>query len=281
MYHAGGLVVGSSEIVNKAQLEYLCSKGAVVVIPNYRLSPQVTAKEAFKDCEEAHWWAMSSLPQLLKESHGIQIDNKRVAAAGHSVGGTLALHLASLNRGVKAVTAFYPNLYVSDPESAIYKPFTAPPFGNMPDFVPSEEDWAAIKPAGRQLSESGLATPGTIPPPRNKWQATLLKHGQLMQTVCPDGDYAIMDPIADLTGYSTPTSFIQGDADNIPGSGVQLVQKAGKDLRAAGVKDVRAHFVKGETHMFDLPPMVGTSDLGPRWEAVKMGLDFLFVYLKA
>lgn len=39
IYHGGGLIVGSSEIIPKPQVNYLASQGFVVVIPNYRLGP--------------------------------------------------------------------------------------------------------------------------------------------------------------------------------------------------------------------------------------------------
>jgi hypothetical protein len=48
-----------------------------------------------------------------------------------------------------------------------------------------------------------------------------------------------------------------------------------RHLGRIGVKETRLEVVPGETHMFDLPPLVGTSDLGPKWQAVVKGLDRL------
>lgn len=62
IYHAGGLIAGSSEIVPQAEIEYLCSRGFVAVLPNYRLVPQVSGRESFKDCEDAFDWAIGDLP---------------------------------------------------------------------------------------------------------------------------------------------------------------------------------------------------------------------------
>ena len=274
IYHGGGLVVGSSEIIPNAQVSYLAEQGFAVVLPNYRLAPQVTAKDAFADSEEAYDWTINDLPGIMKSEHSVELDSGKVVAMGHSSGGTLALHMASC-KPVKAVTAFYPSLFNSDTSTSAHKPTSAPPFGTMPDFHPTEEEWAEIKPSGKQLSEAGLATPGTIPSPRSKWQMHILKHGQWMSTVLPDGDFAAIDPMTRLTSHWPPTMIVQGEVDNIGGSGLDLAQRAETEMKAARVKEVELVVVQGETHMFDLPPMVGTTDLGPKWQAVVKGLDWL------
>lgn len=159
-------MVGSSTIIPKAQVEYLTGKNFVVVIPNYRLAPQVTGKDAFEDCEAAYEWAVNSLPALLDAEHGIQVDSDRVVAMGHSAGGTLAMHLAS-SKALKAVTALYPSC-TADRSTSIHRPTTAPPFGMMPDFEPTDEDWASIKPSGYQVSEVPFPAPGTPRSARSK-----------------------------------------------------------------------------------------------------------------
>ena len=72
-----------------------------------------------------------------------------------------------------------------------------------------------------------------------------------------------------------PVMIVQGESDNVPGSDLKLAQRAEKEMKDAGVKEVRLEVVPGEGHMFDLPPTVGTSDLGPKWQAVVKGLDWL------
>lgn len=267
-------MVGSSEMIPKPQVEYLAKQGFVVIIPNYRLAPQVTGKDAFADCEEAYEWASTKLPEVMKSSHGVHTDSSKVVAMGHSSGGSIALHLASC-KPVKAVTAFYPSLFTADTSTSIHKPTAAPPFGMMPDFVPNDEDWASIKPTGKQLSEAPLALPGTVPAARNKWQMDVLKNGRWPQTVLPDGDYAAIDPLTRLNEHWAPTMIVQGSADNVPGSDLGLAQRAKAEMEVAGVKEVLLEVVGNETHMFDLPPAVGTSDLGAKWQAVVKGLNWL------
>ena len=274
IYHGGGLLVGSADIIPKSQIAKLAQDGFVVVIPNYRLAPQVTAKDAFADCEEAYDWATSTLVKSMHADYGVEIDASRVVAMGHSSGGTLALHMAGV-KSVKAVTAFYPSLFSADPTTSAHRPTTAPPFGLMPDFVPTEEDWASIKPKDKQVSEAPFALPGSIPPPRNKWQMHILKHGEWIKNVLPDGDYAAIDPMTRLSSSWAPVMIVQGEIDNVPGSDLGLAQRAEKEMKSAGMKEVKLVVVKGVSHMFDLPPMVGTTDLGPKWQAVVEGLDWL------
>lgn len=267
-------MVGSSEIIPKPQIEHLCSQGFVVVIPNYRLAPQVTGKEAFGDCEDAYEWAVTDLPKLLGPKHDIQLDAHKVVAMGHSSGGTLALHMASCKL-VNAVTAFYPSLFGADESTSGHQPTSVPPFGFMPDFTPSEQDWAVIKPANIQLSEAPFGAPGTVPSPRTKWQMSILKNGQWFASVQPDGDYAAIDPMTRISAQWAPVMIVQGEADNVPGSSLQLARRAKDALESARLKNMKLEVVEGESHMFDLPPTVGTSDKGPKWQAVLKGLDWL------
>ncbi|KAK0943579.1 hypothetical protein LTR48_002192 [Friedmanniomyces endolithicus] len=274
IYHGGGLMVGSSEMIPKPQTEYRCSKGFLVVAPNYRLVPQVSGRQAFADAVYAYDWTTTDLPKLLQAEHSLEIDSAQIVAMGHSSGGTLALHIASC-RSLKAATAFYPSLFLADPTTSMHRPTTAPPFGLMPDFTPTKEDSASIEPAGLQVSEAPLAIPGSIPQPRNKWQMHVIKHGQWPQTAQPDGDYAAMDPMTRVSARWPPVMIVQGEVDDVPGSGLELAERAEREMKAAGVREVVVEVVAGERHMFDLPPSVGTVDMGPKWEAVVKGLEWL------
>lgn len=101
IYHGGGLLVGSSEIIPQAQIDWLADHGFIVVIPNYRLAPQVTGATSLSDGVEAHDWAASGLADTLKP-YSIQVNTSEIVAMGHSSGGTIALHAGSC-RPVKAV----------------------------------------------------------------------------------------------------------------------------------------------------------------------------------
>jgi acetyl esterase/lipase len=263
-------MVGSSDIIPKPQIEYLCSKGFAVVIPNYRLAPQVSGEQSFRDCETAHDWAVADLPKHLQAEHGISLDSSRVVAMGHSAGGTISMHLAGC-RPLKAATAFYPSLYASDLLTTIHKPTTVPPFGFMSDWTPTEEDLAAISPPGIDVSEFQLGAPPAKPLPRNKWQMSVIKKGEWARVVQPDGNLAPLDPMTRVSGEWAPLMIVQGAADNVPGSDLGLAKRAVKDGKAAGL-DVQLEVVKSCGHMFDLMLQPDDSEA---WAAVVKGLDWL------
>lgn len=89
----------------KAQIQYLVESGFVVVVPNYRLAPQITARQTLTVCEDAYDWAVGALPAMMQYRTGATLDPTKVVAMGHSSPGTMALHLASC-KPIKAVTVF-------------------------------------------------------------------------------------------------------------------------------------------------------------------------------
>ena len=267
-------MIGSSKTVPQTQIDWLASHGFLVVIPNYRLAPQVTGATSLADSVEAYDWAASTLVEIMKSQHGVDVNTTSVATMGHSSGGTIALHVGSC-RPTKAVTAFYPSLYLSDESSDAHKPYNGPPFGNVPDYHPNEEDWASITPATKQISEMGLPRPDTPPHPRIRWQVDIITKGKWLSTLCPDGDYRSIDPLTRLNADWPPVMFITGEADTIPGSTLDLVKRAEVDMQAARVKEVVVKAVPGAGHLFDLLKPLGAGGFESEWHAVVEGLQFL------
>lgn len=226
----------------------------------------------------AHDWAASGLVDTMK-SHGVQINPSEIVAMGHSSGGTMALHVGSC-RPVKAVTAFYPSLYLADETSDAHKPYNGPPFGNAPDYVPTEKDWQSIAPATKQISESAILPPSMPPSPRSKWQVDVCSKGKWMSTLCPDGNYASVDPLTRLNANWPPVILVSGETDTIPGSTLDLMKRAENDMRKAGVKEVELEVVPGVGHMFDLLKPLGTEYLGSEWQSVVAGMQFLEDHVK-
>jgi pimeloyl-ACP methyl ester carboxylesterase len=103
----------------------------------------------------------------------------------------------------------------------------------------------------------------------------LVKKGQWLSTVQPDRKFSALDPMTRINEHWPPVMIIQGDADSVPGSGLDLARKAEKQLKDGWVRDVQLMVVPEAGHMFDLPSAVGTIDLVPKWEAVTTGLDWL------
>ena len=94
MFHAGGFVMGSADMIAKNQIISLVRMGFVVAIPEYRLCPQVSLYDGpIRDAQDVYIWCQEKLPSLLQEAMGIEADGKRIAAWGHSAGANLALYL--------------------------------------------------------------------------------------------------------------------------------------------------------------------------------------------
>jgi acetyl esterase/lipase len=271
VYHAGGLVSGSEAFVPQPQVDYLCSKGLVVVLPNYRLVPQATGKDAFADCEDAYEWATSNLPGIMRTEHGLGLDSNRVVVMGHSSGGSMTMHLAA-TKPIKAGTAFCPFIYISDTSTSAHKPTNAPPIGEGPPYVPSAEDRAILAPEGLQVTET--PSPFERSHPRSRYASHVLRSGEWMKLVAPDGDFAAIDPMAKISGDWAPLMLVHGSEDYIPGRSLELMDRAVKDLKTASVQ-VELEVVDGQGHLFDHNPAIGRSDLGPAWQSVLRGLDWI------
>ncbi|KAI5197938.1 hypothetical protein AUEXF2481DRAFT_8906 [Aureobasidium subglaciale EXF-2481] len=280
--HAGGLVIGNDAMIPASQINYLAARNFIVVIPNYRFCPQVTALEgAIPDTHAAYEFCRSSLGPFMLSSHAINIDTSRIVAMGMSAGGMLALHLAALGKpAIKAITVLYPSLYLSKPEiSGAHESHNLPPYDAIPDEDLTEDEWSQLCPAERQVSEADIPISGNEMSVRGKYMIQLLKRGSWSTAISSNAaDIPVVDPCTKFPDAGTdwpPTFFLQGADDVLPGSRPNLVNKAVEDLKQAGVEEVGFEIVEGAGHLFDAVPGLGESDFGAHWEAVKRGLDFL------
>jgi acetyl esterase/lipase len=92
IFHGGGFVQGSKAIVPRIQIEELCRLGFVVVVPNFRLCPQISVYNGpVTDARDSLLWVQRSLAELLiGEVDGVSVDTSRIVTMGHSSGAALA-----------------------------------------------------------------------------------------------------------------------------------------------------------------------------------------------
>lgn len=162
-FHGGGFIMGTLDTH-----DYLCralasQTGAVVVSVAYRLAPEAAFPAAPLDCYAATCW-------LVEHAAELGIDGSRLALAGDSAGGNLALavsRLASQRQGpkIRHQCLFYPVLDAAC-DSPSYRDFAE---GYMLTAAMMRWFWSLYG-AGASLVDEPLASPlraqdlGDLPP---------------------------------------------------------------------------------------------------------------------
>lgn len=117
-YHGGGFVIANLDVYDAAPKTLAHLVNAVVVSVAYRLAPEHKFPAAHNDAFAAYQW-------VLKNAASIKGDPKKIAVAGESAGGNLAVNMAIMARdkGVMiptAILAVYP-VAQSDMNTASYQ----------------------------------------------------------------------------------------------------------------------------------------------------------------
>ena len=104
--HGAGWVLGNAQTHDRLVRELAAGTGAAVVFPEYTRSPEARYPQAIEECWMAALWVASG-------SAPVGLDSSRMAIAGDSVGGNLAIALTLLAKQRGGVTfrrqvLFYP-----------------------------------------------------------------------------------------------------------------------------------------------------------------------------
>jgi acetyl esterase/lipase len=83
--HGGALIGGNRSDIDRRVRKHMLEAGHVLISLDYRLAPETQLPEIIQDVEDAFDWIRSNGPRLFK------IDPTRIAVAGGSAGGYLAL----------------------------------------------------------------------------------------------------------------------------------------------------------------------------------------------
>lgn len=105
-YHGGGFVIANIDVYDASAKTLADKVGAVVVSVAYRLAPEHKFPTAHNDSYAAYEW-------VVKNAASIKGDPKKIAVAGESAGGNLAVNMAIMARdkGIMlptAILAVYP-----------------------------------------------------------------------------------------------------------------------------------------------------------------------------
>ena len=116
-YHGGGFVIANIDVYAASAKTLASQVGAIVISVGYRLAPEHKFPTAHNDAYAAYEWA-------IKNAASIKGDPKKIAVAGESAGGNLAINTAikARDKGIMlpaAIVAVYP-VAGSDTTTASY-----------------------------------------------------------------------------------------------------------------------------------------------------------------
>jgi acetyl esterase/lipase len=228
MGHRGGL--------NAEQLRRYIGAGFAVVSIDYRLAPETKLPEILEDVRDAHQWVRRNGRTLAR------LDADRLAVAGHSAGGYLALMTGILlEPRPRALVSFYgfgdiAGEWYSRPD----------PFYSSQPSVPEEEARRAVG-----------AAPLSEPPPSNtrgRFYLFCRQRGLWPKEVTgrdPDTEPAAFDPwcpVRNVTRRYPPALLLHGDKDtDVPyGQSVMMAE----ELKRHGVEH-ELITIPGGGHGFD------------------------------
>ena len=201
--HGGGWVIATNDTYDATARALCDAVGAIVVSVEYRKAPEHRFPAAHQDAFAAYHWVLQNAEELGG-------DPLRVAVAGESAGGNLAVASAILARD----NGIQPPAHVL----AVY------PVADGHTDSPSYEENADAKPLNRAMMQ---------------WF-----FGHYLRSPA-DADHPLISLIrADLRGLP-PTTIITAEIDPLRSDGERLA----KALRDAGVK-VDYHTYDGVTHEF-------------------------------
>lgn len=202
-YHGGGFVIANIDVYDSSAKALADQVGAIVVSVAYRLAPEHKFPTAHNDAYAAYQW-------VVKNATSIKGDPKRIAVAGESAGGNLAINTAIMARDNKmmvptAILAVYP---VAGSDMA------------TPSYTKNANAKPLDKPMMMWFVKNYLNNMAEAKDPRINLLAANLKN-------------------------LPPTTIITAEFDPLQSEGMQL----GEKLKTAGVK-VESKNYDGVTHEF-------------------------------
>lgn len=240
-FHGGGLLQGRRDAVKEHTYSVL-KHGYALVSPDYRLAPQVPAREILTDILDCLTFVRDKLQEYVPSSSDITFDTSRICVSGSSAGGYITFLSGLYSDVPKVLLPIYPmtdcwGSFFTNPqmqgvrEGHVDKSIVAP-FLDKNAEVMSEND-----PEG----------------PRQKMYSYMLQEAILPELWdVKKGDDKMIIPLAiKKKGSFKPTYVVHGDADTRVG--VEQADEAVEVLKDVGAT-VEYERLPGLDHLFDVDP---------------------------
>ncbi|VUC32972.1 unnamed protein product [Clonostachys rosea] len=220
--HGGAFMLGSSDMVNRDQINDCLGRQWIVVVPNHRLCPQVNILEGpMEDCRDLLLWIhRGELQKLLLRdvncSHVVDLDH--VFAFGTSSGGTLALSLGfGVPRPVTAIFDMYGPSTFSNPfwTTKIPTLLSQLPSHLTDDFINRVFDEKIVPIKGGVSLEGQQPNGPDFADPRQAYALMQIANGTLMEAIFPQGDWSRIDPAENISAHFPPTFIAHGIDDEM------------------------------------------------------------------
>ncbi|KAB8254265.1 Alpha/Beta hydrolase protein [Aspergillus pseudonomiae] len=236
IFHAGGFVKWSKEVVPKSEISTLTKFGFVVLTPNYRLCPQISVYNGpITDSRDCLVWAANEFPGLL-QNEPMEVDPTQIVTMGHSAGGYTP------EVPVTAILDFYGLKYFSNPMWRL-------PILEFEKSSSWPQKYIDKIYEGYQVSASARFLGSDTLPPRDAWLATYMKQGTLLDEIVKDEDKSCIDDTARLSTSFPRTMFIHGTAGTVTHH--RFSERAHEELNGLGVV-TDLLLADGEEQVFDL-----------------------------
>ncbi|KAL5115245.1 hypothetical protein ACEQ8H_006837 [Pleosporales sp. CAS-2024a] len=268
-FHGGGLVTGDclyADWIGAFFVPLIHRTSSIVVLPNYRLTPEHTGADILADLSDFWaWFARGELTRYLQAKHaGLQLGTANVLVTGDSAGGYMALmsglllhqheHQHQNANNIKAIFAQYPmtNYLRREPEAMLH----------------------GVPAPNKELVEHHVSriTPGTVlssalPPARSDLSYALSAYGDYLKYFGQDAKLWPLGAIEDAKSMPS-TWIVHGEADSIV-----LCQDSQDFVRKWTDREVKGEVklsvVPGQEHGFD----IGVKEDEEEW--LKEGLKWV------
>lgn len=221
-------------------IPFIHRTSSIVILPNYRLTPEHTGAEILSDLSDFWTWFNAHSPStyLAPKHADLDLDYSKVLVSGDSAGGYMALMSALLHRsdGMKAVLAQYPMTnYLRKEKMEMLFGQPAPPESTIEKYL------SEVKPGGVISS--------AIPPARSDLSYALVAYGKYLEYFGEDNKLWPIGLISEAKEMP-PTWIIHGEADTSVeiGDSLKFVEEwTAKEVRG----EVKLSVVPGMEHGFD------------------------------